>query len=133
MNLPTSVAERINHGGRSAILTAVALGTAIGGLYAVVDLLTPPSLPEWLLIAAYATSLIFFSAPFLQSIRSGLICGIAALITQTALEIAYYASVGPYGVWITAIVATYSVLTLDRLVVFLVAGTLGGYLGQKLK
>ena len=123
----------MTHSGRSAILRAVALGTAIGGLCAVVDLLTPSSMPEWLLIAAYATSLIFFSAPFLQSVRSGLICGIAAFITQTALEMAYYASVGPYGVWITAIVVTYSVLTLDRLVVFLAAGILGGYLGQKLK
>lgn len=112
-------------------LRAVAAGAAIGGLFAAVEILASPSIPDELLALAFAASLILMSAPFLRSVVSGLICGIIAYITQTTLEVFYYASTGPYGVSIVAAILPYSVLSLYRLAAFPVVGILAGYLSRK--
>lgn len=111
---------------------AVAVGAAIGGLFAAVEILASPNIPDELLALAFAASLILMSTPFLRSVVSGLICGIIAAITQTTLGVFYYALTGPYGISIVAAILPYSVLSLYRLVAFPVAGILAGYLSQRI-
>jgi len=117
----------------STTLRAVAAGAAIGGLFAAVGILASPNIPDELLALTFAASLILMSTPFLRSVLSGLICGIITLITQSTLEIFYYASAGPYGVSIVAAILPYSSLSLYRLTTFPVAGILAGYIGQRYK
>mgnify|MGYP001134821478 CR=1 FL=1 len=113
-------------------LRAMATGAAIGGLFAAINILTSSNIPDELLALVFAVSLILVSAPFLQSVVSGLICGIIAFITQTTLEIFYYAFTGPYGVSIVAAILLYSDPSLYRLAAFPIAGVLAGYLSQKI-
>ena len=110
----------------------VAAGAAIGALFAATNILASPNIPDELLASAFAVSLILMSAPFLRSVASGLICGIIAFITQTTLEIFYYAFTGPYGVSIVAAILLHSDLSLYRLATFPVAGVLAGYLSQRI-
>jgi len=113
-------------------LRSVILGVMIGGILGVVEVLTIRSpLSDELLTLAYAGVLVFMSAPFLRSIRAGLICGIIALVTQTALEFLYLAST--YGIAIAAGILPYTTLFLYRIVALPLAGALAGYLSKRIQ
>ena len=113
-------------------LRPVILGVMIGGLLGAVEVLTIRSpLPDELLTAAYAAVLILMSAPFLRSTRAGLICGIIALATQTALEFLYLAST--YGIAIATGILPYTTLFLYRIVALPLAGALAGYLSKRIQ
>jgi len=113
-------------------LGSVILGVMIGGILGVVEVLTIRSpLSDELLTLAYAAVLILMSMPFLRSSRAGLICGITALLTQTALEFLYLAST--YGIAIATGILPYTHLFLYRIVAFPLAGALAGYLSKRIQ
>jgi len=106
------------------------LGAIIGAILLAVEVLAPPRVSDELLIGAYAAILVLISAPFLRSTISGLVCGIVALITQTAGVVAYYGST--YGLVLAGGVVVYSILFIYKLFAFPLAGALAGYLSRRL-
>jgi hypothetical protein len=107
------------------------LGVIIGGVFAAVENLTPPHLPDLLVVSVFAAILILVSAPFLRSTVQGLVCGVVALVTRTVAVFLYIASI--YGADVSGAVLPYSFLFLYGLVLYPIVGALAGYLSRRLE
>ena len=113
-----------------SFLRPLILGLIVGIILAVLEILAPESIPDVLLVLAYAAILILISAPFLHSTPSGLMCGIITLITQVGVQFAYYGWI--FGVGLAAAALTYSALFIYKVFALPAAGALAGYLSKKL-
>lgn len=92
--------------------------------------MAPASIPDVILVAAYAVILILITVPFLRSTPSGLMCGIITLITQVATQFAYYGSI--FGAGLAAVAVTSTALFIYKIFAIPAAGALAGYLSKNL-
>lgn len=106
------------------------VGAIIGIILAVLEVLAPASIPDVLLVVAYAVILILISAPFLHSALSGLICGIITLIAQVGAQFAYYGWI--FGAGLAGVALTSTPLFIYKLFALPTAGALAGYLSKKI-
>jgi hypothetical protein len=102
---------------------AVALGIALGIVFAFVQVSAPEGLSDMLLTAACAAVLVLVIAAFLPSAKWGFLSGLVVIVCEPTGEFVYYwETYGPN----VAVALFLSVFLSLRLVVFPLAGMVGG-------
>jgi hypothetical protein len=109
--------------------TAAALGAILGIILGIAQVLAPTGVSNEIQVLAYGATIALVTAALLPSATLGLISGVTAMIFLTATEFVYYSVT--YGSGIAAGLASYSALTLPRLLVPPLSGLLGGLIGAE--
>jgi hypothetical protein len=104
-------------------------GLILGPLLALLAVWLAPEISDQILLIAYAVVVLLVSASLTSTAKEGLLLAALTVVGETLVELLYFVSVYGVDVSIVPWAAGFS-LFVGRIVLFPVAGVLGGYMGR---
>jgi ABC-type transport system involved in cytochrome c biogenesis permease subunit len=119
-------AERIA-GFESAVVVGVLLGGALGALQLQEAVPRWSQVPESLFVIAHVAAVLLVTAALTERMRTGLLCGVIAAISQFLALLGFYSY--SYGIVLSTSVIPFQSL---RILTYPPAGVIGGYIGHRI-
>jgi hypothetical protein len=111
----------------SAAIVGVLLGGALGALQIQEAIPRWSQVPESVFVIVHVAAVLLVTTALTERVRTGLLCGVMASISQFLTLLGFYAY--SYGIVVSISVIPFQPL---RILTYPLAGVIGGYIGQRI-